>query len=130
MSIEQDINKEDAKQQKLINKGDAISARTSVMFDELRAGTFDDERSIELRELHFDGSGEVDGLFKLLIMNGTGLPASIETMFKLDSLNNFTCNFYRCKHVQKQIEEWAEEDLSKEDEDNFNESQCEQRDCE
>ena len=110
-------------------KEEFIAKRTDSMFDEVKAGTFNPYRLIELQVTHFENNGEVDNLFRdLLKIDESDAPMIIAMKATSDKCL-FLQNFYRCEHVQAQMTEWAEYDLTQEAEDNYNERACEARDC-
>ena len=122
---------EEKKQCDLDTKAEKEANRVDDMFKELKAGEFDPVRLIELQVIHFENNGEVDDLFRnLLIDDKTFVGSKTNDLLKLTSVVLFQDNFYRCEHVQKQMQEWAEEDLTQEAEDNRNEAECEERDNE
>jgi len=109
---------------------DFISKREDEMFDEIKAGTFNPERLIELQVIHFENNGEVDDLFRDLLTSNDEETIEITGVRCIDQKYAFYHSFHDCEHVQKQMQEWAEEDLNQEAEDNYNEAACEARDCE
>lgn len=108
---------------------DFIAKRVNEMEKEIKSGDFDPYRLNELREIHFDNNGEVDDLFRNLLISNSEINLALDEALKISSVNDFADNFFQCVRVEAQIQEWAEEDLTQEAEDNRNESACEARDC-
>ena len=105
-----------------------IARRVDDMFDEVKAGKFNPERLAELFVIHLENNGTVENCIRDLLISDDKETIEVTGVRCIDEKYAFYHNFYRCEHVQTQMQEWAEEDLTQESEDNYNEAACEDRD--